>query len=44
LSNELAHPLIEKFARAGQGHVFAFFDGLEQAGRDRAPRQAAESI
>ncbi len=38
----LAHPLIEKFARAGQGHVFAFFDGLEQAGRDRLLGQAAE--
>ncbi len=36
------HPLIEKFARAGQGRVFSFFDTLDQAGRDRLLGQAAE--
>jgi UDP-N-acetylglucosamine/UDP-N-acetylgalactosamine diphosphorylase len=36
------HPLIEKYARAGQGHVFAFFDSLDSAGRNRLLEQAAE--
>lgn len=36
------HPLIEKFQRAGQGQVFAFFDELSAEGRQRLLDQAAE--
>jgi UDP-N-acetylglucosamine/UDP-N-acetylgalactosamine diphosphorylase len=35
-------PLIEKFQRAGQGHVFAFFDQLPAAGQQALLAQAAE--
>ncbi len=36
------HPLIESFARAGQGQVFAFFDGLDAAAQARLLAQAGE--
>ena len=36
------HPLIEAFTRAGQGQVFAFFESLDAAGRERLLAQAAE--
>src|SRR3954467_7515160 len=35
-------PLIEKFQRAGQGHVFAFFDQLAPADQRRLLDEAAE--
>ena len=38
----LPPPIIEVFARAGQGHVFAFFDGLDPAAQARLLAQAAE--
>ncbi|MGD1032407.1 MAG: UTP--glucose-1-phosphate uridylyltransferase [Opitutaceae bacterium] len=37
-----ANPLIERYAQAGQGHVFAFFETLDPAGRNRLLEQAAE--
>ena len=37
-----ANPLIESFRRAGQGHVFAFFDRLGTEARDRLLSEAAE--
>jgi UDP-N-acetylglucosamine/UDP-N-acetylgalactosamine diphosphorylase len=36
------HPLIEKFQRAGQGHVFAFFDQLDSEGQRRLIEEAGE--
>ena len=36
------NPLIESFRRAGQGHVFAFFDRLGAEARDRLLSEAAE--
>ena len=36
------HPLIEAFQRAGQGHVFAFFDQLDAAAQQRLLAEAAE--
>ncbi len=38
----LPPPILEVFARAGQGHVFAFFDGLDPAAQARLLAQAAE--
>jgi UDP-N-acetylglucosamine/UDP-N-acetylgalactosamine diphosphorylase len=38
----LRHPLIEQFAAAGQGGVFAFFDRLDAAQRTGLLAQAAE--
>ena len=35
-------PLIEKFQRAGQGHVFAFFAQLPPEGQKRLLDEAAE--
>jgi UDP-N-acetylglucosamine/UDP-N-acetylgalactosamine diphosphorylase len=35
-------PLIENFQRAGQGHVFAFFDELPAAGQQALLEEAAE--
>ena len=37
-----ANPLIESFRRAGQGHVFAFFDRLGTEARARLLSEAAE--
>ena len=36
------NPLIESFRRAGQGHVFAFFDRLGTEARDRLLSEASE--
>jgi UDP-N-acetylglucosamine/UDP-N-acetylgalactosamine diphosphorylase len=36
------HPLIEKFQRAGQAQVFAFFDQLPPAGQQRLLEEAGE--
>jgi UDP-N-acetylglucosamine/UDP-N-acetylgalactosamine diphosphorylase len=36
------HPLIDAYARAGQGQVFAFYDALDAAGRARLLEEAAE--
>ena len=36
------HPLIEKFQRAGQGQVFAFFDRLKPDEQKRLLDEAAE--
>ncbi|MBL9209589.1 MAG: UDPGP type 1 family protein [Opitutaceae bacterium] len=36
------HPLIEKFQKAGQGHVFAFFDQATPAEQRRLLEEAAE--
>jgi UDP-N-acetylglucosamine/UDP-N-acetylgalactosamine diphosphorylase len=36
------HPLIEKFQRAGQGHVFAFFDQLDPEEQRRLLDEAGE--
>jgi UDP-N-acetylglucosamine/UDP-N-acetylgalactosamine diphosphorylase len=36
------HPLIEKFRRAGQGHVFAFFEQLAPAAQQHLLAEAAE--
>ena len=38
----LSHPLLEKFARAGQGQVFAFWNDLSEAERRVLAVQAAE--
>jgi UDP-N-acetylglucosamine/UDP-N-acetylgalactosamine diphosphorylase len=38
----VTHPLIEKFQRAGQGQVFAFFDQLDAPGQQRLLDEAAE--
>jgi UDP-N-acetylglucosamine/UDP-N-acetylgalactosamine diphosphorylase len=37
-----ANPLIERYARAGQWQVFAFFEALDPAGRSRLLEQAGE--
>jgi len=37
-----SHPLIETFQRAGQGHVFAFFDRLAPEAQARLLAEAAE--
>jgi UDP-N-acetylglucosamine/UDP-N-acetylgalactosamine diphosphorylase len=37
-----SHPLIETFQRAGQGHVFAFFDRLAPEAQERLLAEAAE--
>ena len=37
-----SHPLIEKFRHAGQGQVFAFFDGLAPAAQTHLLAEAAE--
>jgi UDP-N-acetylglucosamine/UDP-N-acetylgalactosamine diphosphorylase len=37
-----SHPLMERFARAGQGHVFAYWDRLGGAERSALVQQAAE--
>ena len=37
-----SHPLIEKFRRAGQGQVFAFFDQLAPAAQRQLLEEAAE--
>ena len=37
-----SHPLIEKFRRAGQGHVFAFFDQLAPDAQRRLLEEAEE--
>ena len=37
-----SHPTIDRFHRAGQGHVFAFFDRLDQAGKSRLLAEAGE--
>ncbi len=36
------HPLIEKFQRAGQGHVFAFYEQLAVGEREQLLAEAAE--
>lgn len=36
------HPTMDAFARAGQGHVFAFFDQLSPDGQQRLLAEAAE--
>jgi UDP-N-acetylglucosamine/UDP-N-acetylgalactosamine diphosphorylase len=36
------HPVIDRFNHAGQGHVFAFFDGLSADGQRALLAQAAE--
>lgn len=36
------HPLIEQFQKAGQGHVFAFFDRLSAAEQQRLLAEAGE--
>ena len=36
------HPLIAQFRTAGQGQVFAYFDALSPAGRERLLAEAAE--
>jgi len=38
----VTHPVIEAFSKAGQGHVFAFFDQLSPAERDELLADAAE--
>src|SRR5688572_20009841 len=37
-----ASPIIERFQRAGQGHVFAFFDQLNPQEQQRLLDEAAE--
>lgn len=37
-----SHPLIEKFQQAGQGQVFAHYDALEPAARERLLAEAGE--
>lgn len=41
-STSTSHPIIEKFQRAGQGHVFAFFDQLSADEQKRLLSEAAE--
>src|SRR5205085_6947224 len=38
----MSHPLLEKFRRAGQPQVFAFFDRLTPDARERLLNEAAE--
>jgi UDP-N-acetylglucosamine/UDP-N-acetylgalactosamine diphosphorylase len=36
------HPIIDSFQKAGQGHVFAFFDQLTSEGQSRLLAEAGE--